>query len=376
MKKIVLLTTGHSPFDERIFNKFAYSLKSEGFNTSILCSNEEIDTVIDGISITGFNGNNLKKSEKITKLYKLLTIENPDLIICCEPFTVIAARRFKRSKNAECKIVMDITEWYPEGYISRYNGIKKILFFVIQYLFNFLMVTFSDGLIIGEESKKKRYDFISPFKPKKIIGYYPVIKYFQFTPHFFNKNSFTLCYAGILNEKRGFFTFLKYIKEISSEIKNTKIKIKVIGKFLNNVDETRFLKVKDGLNNVDFEFTGWVPYKNLSEHLKDVDICCDLRHHNFVFDNSLPIKIFEYMAAGKPVVYTDIKPIRMHLPIEDIGFLVEPDDKEEFKRVVKTYIDKPELLTTHSMNGRKLIEEKFNWEIESEKLISFIKIIC
>ncbi len=374
MKKILIVTTGHSPFDERIFNKFAHTFANAGFKTTILCSNEELHCEKDGISLTGFNGNNLNKSEKITKLYQFIKKSSPDLIICCEPLPVLAAYRYKINNNRTCSILMDITEWYPEGYVSKLKGVKKYIGYVLQYTFNLVMVNIVDGLIIGELTKKKRYDLIAPFTTKEIIGYYPVLKNFNYNPPNFNGKTITLCYTGIFNEERGFFSFLSLVDEISNDFPGVKFNLKLIGKFISKSDEKTFEQKINKLNKISIDFTNWVPYTEISNELKDVDICFDLRKHNFVFDNSLPIKIFEYMAAGKPVIYTNIKPIRDHLRVEDFGFLVEPGDLNECKNIISKYIENKNLLINHSFNARKLIEEKFNWEKESEKLLAFIKL--
>jgi glycosyltransferase involved in cell wall biosynthesis len=123
---------------------------------------------------------------------------------------------------------------------------------------------------------------------------------------------------------------------------------------------------------ITFEKTGRTEYSNISNLIKEADICFDLRENNFIYNNSLPIKIFEYMAAGKPFIFTDIIPIRKELGELNCGFLVEPSDKDEIIRIIEKYISNPKLLKQHSENGRVIIENSKNWESESEKLISFI----
>ncbi|MDP4176426.1 MAG: glycosyltransferase, partial [Bacteroidota bacterium] len=86
-----------------------------------------------------------------------------------------------------------------------------------------------------------------------------------------------------------------------------------------------------------------------------------------------PIKIFEYMASGKPVVYSDIKPIRKELDVTKFGFMVDPENIEEIVSKVSLYIKDKDLLIKHSLEARKQIENKFNWEMIEEKLIRFLE---
>jgi len=54
-KKICILTSGHPPFDERIFWKFGNSIKNAGYDVSIICSTQNIIKEVDGINIIGFD---------------------------------------------------------------------------------------------------------------------------------------------------------------------------------------------------------------------------------------------------------------------------------------------------------------------------------
>ncbi|MFZ1517910.1 MAG: glycosyltransferase, partial [Ignavibacteriaceae bacterium] len=106
--------------------------------------------------------------------------------------------------------------------------------------------------------------------------------------------------------------------------------------------------------------------------IERMDICFDLRERNFIYSNSLPIKIFEYMACGKPFIYSDIKPIRDEIDYEKYGSLVNPDNEPEIINAIESYLNNPKLAEEHSLNARRLIEANKNWESESKKLIDLV----
>lgn len=370
-KRICLVTSGHPPFDERIFWKFAKSLTEAGYSVSIICSTEELNKIVDGIIITGFDGFSYPKKKKIETFYNLINKFNPDLIICSEILPVFAALRFSKIKEFT-KIILDITEWVPENVAFKFNGLKRwVKYFqlLLPYIYILQKV---DHLIIGEVTKKKRYDFLVGSKPKTIIGYYPILKYFNYKKPNLSEAEITFGYAGVLTFERGIVNLLKASVSIANKFPEKKLKLLLFGRFTYKNEEVEFKQMISSIINLEVEFSDWTDYDKMSSVIERMDICFDLRVRYFIYSNSLPIKIFEYMACGKPFIYSDIKPIRNEIDYERFGILVNPDDQTEIIKAMETYLNKPEIAIQHSVNARKLIEDGKNWENESKKLIELI----
>jgi len=366
-----LVTSGHPPFDERIFWKLGASFTEAGFSVSIICSTQEINNVVDGISVTGFDGVSFQKKKKIETLYSLINQVNPDLIICSEMLPVFAALNFKK-RNPSTKVILDITEWFPENVAFKFAGLKR-WFIYFQLLLPYLYILQKvDHLIIGEVSKKTRYDFLASSKPKTIIGYYPIIKYFNYSEPDLSKEEIILGYAGVITFERGIQNLFSACKSIAEKYSKKKIKLLLFGKFTYQNEEAEFKNKISTTNNLEVEFVDWIDYDKISSVVERMDICFDLRIRNFIYSNSLPIKIFEYMACGKPFIYSDVKPIRDEIEYEKFGFLVNPDNESEIIKAIENYLLNPELANQHSINSRKLIEENKNWESESKKLIEMV----
>ncbi len=371
MKRICLVTSGHLPFDERIFWKFGASLTEAGFSVSIICSTQEINEVVDGTSVSGFDGSSIPKKKKIEYFYNLTNQFKPDLIICSEMLPVFAALKY-RKLNPTTKIILDITEWFPENVAFKFTGLKRWLKYfqlLIPYRYVLLKV---DHLIVGEVSKKKRYDFLANLKSKTVIGYYPVVKYFNYKKPDLSKKEITFGYAGVITFERGIKNLLIASVSIADKFPQKKFKLLLFGRFTYQNEEAEFKENISAINNLVVEFVDWADYDKMSSVIERMDICFDLRIRNFIYSNSLPIKIFEYMACGKPFIYSDIKPIRDEIDYEKYGFLVNPDDETEIVNAIESYLNNQELAVQHSMNARKLIEENKNWESESKKLIELI----
>ena len=370
-KRICLVTSGHPPFDERIFWKFAMSLCESGYTVSIICSTQEITKTVNGISTTGFDGFSSPKKKKIDLFLALINQFNPDLIICSEILPVIAALKF-RKENKNTKIILDITEWFPENVAFKFKGFKRWLKYfqlVLPYVYFLQKV---DHLIIGEDSKRKRYDYLASSIPKTIIGYYPVLKYFNYKKPDLLKEEIIFGYAGVITYERGIQTLLNASKLIAEKCPDKKFKLLFFGKFTYKNEEDDFKQKISYMDNLKVEFSDWTDYDKMSSAIERMDICFDLRTRNFIYSNSLPIKIFEYMACGKPFICSDIKPIREELDFEKYGLLINPDESNSVVNAISTYLDNPKIADKHSLNARKLIEENKNWESESKKLIELV----
>ena len=368
--KIAIASTGHPSLDERIFWKFALSISSSGYETAILCSTENIDNKKGKILIKGFKDNSLSRKEKLNKLFHLISEFNPDLIFCSEASAIIPAYKYKKSVNNKCKIISDITEWYPENVAFKYRFFKKYSYYIILYLFNIYATNLADILILAENNKLKRYNLISPSKDKIIIGYYPVLDKFKYSAPIFDGKTFYLNFSGKLSEERGFFRFIEVVNRIAEKHKNILFTIVLSGKNLDPEEIVEIKKLFRGIN-ISLEIIHYSGYDKISEGLKKVHVCFDLRELNFVFD-SIPIKFFEYLACGKPVIYSKINAISETFEDINFGFLVDPNNIDEIVSKIEMYIYNKELLIQHSKNGRAIIENGKNWETESEKLIKLI----
>lgn len=371
-KNICLVTSGHPPMDDRIFWKFSKSLSKAGYSVTILCSTENLNKIESDIQLIGFDGYELPKKEKIKRFYNHLVEIKPDLIICSEILPVISGLKFKKI-NPSVKIVLDITEWFPENVAFKLKGINKWIKYAQLFIPYIYLLQKVDHLIVGEKTKLARYNFLAPTKSKSIIGYYPVLKYFNYsTPDLTNKEV-VLGYAGVITFERGIKTLLNVSRSIAKKYSDKKIILLLFGRFTYKNEELEFKELIKSSNEVEICFEDWKDYDKMNSIISKIDICFDLRIRNFIYSNSLPIKIFEYMACGKPFIYSDIKPIRDEIDFAKCGFLVDPQNENQIVNAVSNYFENPALAADHSKNARRMIEGGKNWESESGRLMDLVQ---
>jgi glycosyltransferase involved in cell wall biosynthesis len=372
-KKIALVTTGHPPLDERIYWKFGLSISSNGYETAILSSTENINTQKNNISIIGFKDDTLKRKAKLHRLYLLIYEFKPDLIICFEASAIIPAYKYKKSVNNKCKIVSDITEWYPHrNTLGKYKGLTRAINYIGLYIFNIYATNLADYLFIGEKLKKRAYTIIAPTLKKQIIGYYSPKRIFNINLDSKKEDAFTICFSGTISKERGFHRFITVAEHIAITFPMKRFIIKVIGNISSSNDIESITQLNK-LDNIKIALNKKLEYPEYAKNLLDSDICIDMRDRNIIFNRSLPISLFDYMAAGKPVIFSYLDVLKDFPEIKKFGILIEPEDIDSAINQIRFYLENPTVYKEHSAIAKKMFNDKYNWESLEKDLIKTIK---
>jgi glycosyltransferase involved in cell wall biosynthesis len=77
---------------------------------------------------------------------------------------------------------------------------------------------------------------------------------------------------------------------------------------------------------------------------------------------NLPRKLFEFMAAGRPAVVSDLPPIRELVGAADCCILVRPGDDEAYVEALASLLSDPARAAAMGERGRRLVLERLNAE--------------
>ncbi|QRR02689.1 glycosyltransferase [Dyadobacter sandarakinus] len=89
------------------------------------------------------------------------------------------------------------------------------------------------------------------------------------------------------------------------------------------------------------------------------------------YPESYTTKMFEYMAMGIPVVTSDFPLYRNVVERSECGFCIFPYDADALAEKLLELIRDPEKRALMGRNGRKAVEENYNWKAEQQTLLSF-----
>ena len=91
--------------------------------------------------------------------------------------------------------------------------------------------------------------------------------------------------------------------------------------------------------------------------------------------NAQPNKMFEYMSAGIPVIASNFPLWKEIIEGSECGICVDPLDPEEIARAIQFIVEHSAEAKQMGKNGRKAVEQTFNWEKEEKKLIKVYELL-
>ena len=109
-----------------------------------------------------------------------------------------------------------------------------------------------------------------------------------------------------------------------------------------------------------FVLTGRVPHARTREHHAAIDVFCLPRRATPVTALVPPLKPVEAMALGRPVVVTDLPPLR-ELVGSDRGLVVPPDDPERLAQALRDLVGDPDRRARLGACGRDHVATERTW---------------
>ncbi|MBF9038834.1 glycosyltransferase [Rhodobacterales bacterium LSUCC0246] len=85
---------------------------------------------------------------------------------------------------------------------------------------------------------------------------------------------------------------------------------------------------------------------------------------------ALPVKMFEYMAAGLPVIASNFPLWKRLISDTKCGICVDPEKPQEIADAVDYLLSNPVEAQAMGKNGRKAVVDLYNWDNERPKLIA------
>lgn len=111
-----------------------------------------------------------------------------------------------------------------------------------------------------------------------------------------------------------------------------------------------------------FVLTGRVPHARTREHHAAIDVFCLPRRATPVTALVPPLKPVEAMALGRPVVVTDLPPLR-ELVGGDRGLVVPADDPERLAQALRDLVGDPERRALLGSHGRDHVATERTWSV-------------
>jgi glycosyltransferase involved in cell wall biosynthesis len=354
---IKLVSSNHSPFDTRIFEKEAKSLVNNGYSVGLVIPNNQ-DIYQDGIKIisvkppeTGWEKLFITPFRIFNKAIKLKGIScyhiHDSELLFIGMLLKLFGKKVIYDAHEDTPLQLKYQHWIP-------NFIKP--FFIIWYRFlEWLSGKIFDGIIVAEPVIAKYY----PKEKTYLIRNFPITSIIPKNNSWEKRNN-QMVYIGSITKVRGLQEMLNAYAKIGSNVEF------ILGGKFSPESLKESISEKNGV-----KFLSWLTLDEVNIVLSESKLGLIIPHPIQRYLTNFPVKLFEYMLAGLPVIVIENSLSAEFVKEADCGYIVDPFNENQVAESMSKVFENDALAMAMGERGRKLIIEKYNWENESKTLISF-----
>lgn len=367
MTKVCHLSSAHAPNDTRIFHKQCASLAKAGYQVSFVVKAKDAQSVgcttqkgVQVIQVPVDSSSRLKRMLFGAKAVyqKALEVDadiyefhDPELL----PYGLKLAKKGK-------KVIFDSHEDYPTQIMEKEwipaflrrmisSAYRAYETHVVKQLDAVLFPCTKNGINIFEN------------RAKQVVILSNAVMLEEMTPpqQEAQKPGDTICCTGSLTYQRGITHLIRAAHQAG-------VKLILAGQY-SSEEYRRELEAMPEYSCV--EYLGYIGRQELAQVYarSSIGMSTILNVGQYASLDNFPTKVYEYMAAGLPVIVSDYPFMRRSVQQDDFGIAVDPVDVQAVAQAIGAILSDPQRAQQMGENGRQAVLQKYNWDIELKKLL-------
>lgn len=357
---VVHLTSAHQRYDTRIFIKMCSSLAARGYRVSLVVADGKGAEMLHNVAFYDVGAKSVNRvirmTDTVSRVYRKAKELDADIYHLHDPELIPIGLKLKRMGK---KVIFDAHEDFPKQLLGK------------PYLIKPLKLVLSKFFGVCERIALPKFDAIvcaTPFIRDKMlsinpnsvdINNYPLLDELTCSSGWSDKKN-EVAYVGSISKIRG-------VWEVVSALSYTRgVRLNLAGKFSQATFEA---EVKGLQAWGEVTELGFLTREQVKKTLANSKAGLVTLHPAINYLDSLPVKMFEYMAASLPVIASNFPLWSEIVESNGCGVCVDPLSPQDIGEAMQYIVDNPKEALLMGERGRKAVEDKYNWGIEEIKLI-------
>jgi glycosyltransferase involved in cell wall biosynthesis len=356
----------HPRNDTRIFIKQCRTLAAHGYEVTLVVADNQGDDSKDGVTIADVGRlpgrfNRIFRSTR--RVFDKAVALDAHIYHLHDPELLPIGLKLKRLGK---KVIFDSHEDLPQQILDKpyLDPISLRVLSNLAALYERFACPRLDGIVAATPFIRDKFLSINPQSVD--VSNFPLIGELDADIHWHNKRE-EVCFIGGLDAIRGAREIVR-----ACELLKTPTRLNLAGRFSEAALEAS-VRAYPGWARVNEH--GFLDRSGVRNVLGRSVAGLVTSHPIGNFLQGLPIKMFEYMAAGIPVIASNIPSWREIIEGNGCGVCVDPLDPQAIAAAIDYLVLNPEHARRMGENGKQAVIEKYNWPVQAVKLTDFYRSI-
>jgi glycosyltransferase involved in cell wall biosynthesis len=361
--KVAHLSSVHPAVDTRIGVKECRTLSQAGYEVVFICQHPVAD-VVNGVRIVPVPMRRGRVSRMVAGVWDVFraAVRERARVYHLHDAELLPIAPLLRLTGA--KVIYDAHEDLPRQMLSKpwlRRPLRRPLAWIAEQIEE-LLAGAATAIVAATPRIARRFP---PERTVTIQNFAMIDELMLKRPTPYQTRPAVFVYIGAIAAMRGVFEMLAAIALVPAE---SRARLVLAG-LLSDESLREELERAPGWDRS--EYLGWQTREQVARHLDTARAGLLLIHPKPNYLESYPLKAFEYMAAGLPLIVSDF-PLWREL-FEDVGcaIFVNPLDPGAVARAMLWILGNPAEAERMGAKGRAAARARFNWQAEAAKLLSF-----